>query len=268
MTAEPANGAPPASVVIAHLSDLEFGAHAPEAVESLVADVAAARPALTVVTGDLTVRSRAGQFAQARALLDRLPEPRLVLIGNHDLPPTPRARLLSPYKRFQARIEPVLDPVVRSATLWAVGLNSMPRWRWKDGRVSRRQAAAALGILGTAPPSAVRLLALHHPPFGHGRIRLFGRAGLVRALVGARVDLVLAGHMHLPDARPVPLADGRAAHRVVQVVAGTATSRRTRGIGRSWMLIRVDEDAIVVEERHESGPAWTTARTARLPRRG
>jgi hypothetical protein len=140
----------------------------------------------------------------------------------------------------------------------------MPRWRWKNGRVSRRQAEAVAHVLGAAP--ALRLLAVHHPPFDRGPSRIVGRGRLLRALADARVDLVLAGHTHVPFTRRVELPGS--AHRPIEVIAGTATSRRTRGVGRSWTVLRVDEDTITVEERHQAGTRWRTDRSTSYPRRG
>jgi 3',5'-cyclic AMP phosphodiesterase CpdA len=260
------SGTAPRPVVIAHVSDMHLGAHDPAAADTLAGDVAAVRPALTVITGDLTMRARTGQFRQVRALLDRLPKPRLVVIGNHDVPLFSVARLASPYDRYRAWIEADLDPVVRVPGLLALGLESMPRWRWKNGRVSRRQAVAVVEILGAAPPDTVRLLALHHPPFLTGTASLVGRGELIRAVVAARVDLVLAGHTHLPAVRRVELAGDGATHQVVEVIAGTATSLRTRGVGRSWCVIRVDDASILVEERHQNGLGWRAGATVRYPR--
>ena len=252
--------------VIAHVSDLHLGAVDPAAVETLTADVAAVRPALTVVTGDCTMRARNGQFRRARALLERLPAPLLVVTGNHDVPLFGVARIVAPYARYRAWIEADLDPVVRLPGLTALGLQSMPRWRWKGGRVSYRQARAVAEVLGAAPPGAVRLLALHHPPLATGTARIAGRARLARALAAARVDVVLAGHTHVPSTRRVELTGDGGTHRLVEVVAGTATSRRTRGVGRSWSVIRIDSGAVVVEERHDTGSGWRAGPTARHPR--
>jgi len=63
----------------------------------------------------------------------------------------------------------------------------------------------------------------------------------------------------------VPTRDG-GRHPLVEVVAGTATSRRTRGTPRSWTAIRVTAGAIVVEERWEAGGHWSAGRTVRHPR--
>ncbi len=264
-------GAPPAvahvsDLVVAHVSDMHLGAHSPAAVESLAVDVAAVRPALTVVSGDLTMRARVPQFRAARELLDSLPGPLLVVPGNHDVPLVSARRVVGPYVRYQSSIEAELDPVVRLPGLTALGLQTTPRWRWKSGRVSRRQSDAVVEVLGEAPEGVVRLLTMHHPPDSAGLERVVGRNRLLRVLAAARVDLLLAGHTHLPDSRSVELPG--TSHRMVQVIAGTATSRRTRDVGRSWTVIRVDETTVVVEERYEEAAGWSTGRTVRYPRPG
>ncbi|HYN95315.1 MAG TPA: metallophosphoesterase [Pilimelia sp.] len=260
-------GSAAGSFVLAHVSDLHVGAHLPEIAEALVADVEAVRPDLTVVTGDCTMRARPDQFRAARLLLDRLPAPRLVVLGNHDVPLFAAARLLSPYARYRVEIQPDLDPLVDLAGLRALGLQSMPRWRWKGGRVSRRQATFVAELPCAAPATSVRLVALHHPPFAIGPARIAGRAALLRALAAARVDLVLAGHTHVPRSRAVELGRaGGGTHRLIEVVAGTATSTRTRGAARSWTVIRVDRTAVAVEVRAERAGRWSTGHTARYPR--
>lgn len=251
-------------LVIAHVSDLHLGAHVPDAVTSVIDDVAAARPALTVVTGDCTMRARASQFRAARELLDRLPAPLLVVMGNHDVPLISAARLVGPYVRYRRWIEADLDPLVRLPGLTALGLQTTPRWRWKSGRISRRQSDDVADLLRVGSADAVRLLALHHPPTAGGLGRIAGRGRLLRSLAAARVDLVLAGHTHVPDSRWVDLPG--TSHRLIEVVAGTATSRRTRGAGRSWTAIRVDGETVSVEERCQAVAGWVTDRRTQYRR--
>jgi 3',5'-cyclic AMP phosphodiesterase CpdA len=259
----PTPARPAEPVVIAHLSDLHLGAHSPRAAEAVVADVAAARPSVTVVTGDLTMRARTAQFRQARAMLDRLPRPLLVVPGNHDIPLDSAVRFTDPYGRYRRWIDAELDPLVRIPGLTALGLQSTPWWRWKSGRVTAGQIRSVETLLGPASRDGIRLLALHHPLSVPGPAGVIGRAGLVRALAGARVDLVLAGHTHVPASGA--LTPAGAAHRVVEVVAGTAVSRRVRGAGRSWTVIRVEDSALVVQERQEQDSGWDVRRTTSYP---
>ncbi|MEU4691497.1 metallophosphoesterase [Actinoplanes sp. NPDC023714] len=247
-------------VVVAHLSDLHLGAHDRRAVESIAEDVARARPDLTVVTGDSTMRARTGEFRRARALLAELPVPLLTVTGNHDLPLTSWRRVLRPYDRYRTWMDPDLDPDRKVLGLTALGLQSMPRWRWKNGRVSARQAARVIRVLGGAPDGDLRLLALHHPPLATGTARILGRDRLLDAIRAARVDLVLAGHTHVPDVR-VPVPGGP-----VFVVAGTSVSRRTRrDIPCSWSLVSVHRGEVVVRERYLREGRWHTGRVVTVP---
>jgi 3',5'-cyclic AMP phosphodiesterase CpdA len=252
-----------AGLVIAHVSDLHFGAHSQGAAVDLVADVLAAAPTVTVVTGDLTMRARPAQFRQARAVLDQLPRPLLAVLGNHDIPLLNLgARLAFPYRRYRTAMgDALLDPVLDLPGVRVQGLGSMPRWRWKAGRVSRRQSALVADVLGTAPPDALRVLALHHPPWQRGVAPLVGRGRLLRTLAAARVDLVLAGHTHHPTAQRVVVANG---HALVDVVAGTATSTRTRGTPQSWTLIRAEAGEVTVEHRYYSASGWGTGEVTRF----
>jgi 3',5'-cyclic AMP phosphodiesterase CpdA len=253
-----------AAMVIAHLSDLHLGAHLPAATASVAADVAAQEPMLTVVTGDCTMRAHIPEFRAARQLLDRLPKPLVVVTGNHDVPLISAARVCRPYARFRHWIEADLDPVVRLPGLVALGLQTTPRWRWKSGRVSRRQSDAVATVLGAAPGGAIRLLAMHHPPRAAALARIAGRDRLLQALADARVDLVLAGHTHVPASCRLELPG--TSHGLIQVVAGTATSLRTRGAGRSWTAIRVDDTSVCVEERRQMSTGWSTDRWTCYPR--
>ncbi|WP_433829886.1 metallophosphoesterase family protein [Actinoplanes sp. CA-015351] len=249
------------SVVVAHLSDLHLGADDPRAVESIVDDVARARPALTVVTGDSTMRARTGEFRRVRELLDALPGPLLTVTGNHDLPLVSWRRVLRPYRRYRRWMDTDLDPDRQVLGLTALGLQSMPRWRWKNGRVSARQAAMVVRVLGGAPAGDLRLLALHHPPLAIGTARILGRDRLLDAIRAARVDLVLAGHTHVPEVRAFRPGGP------VFVVAGTSVSRRTRhDIGCSWSLISAHESEVVVRERYLRDDRWVTGRIVTVPR--
>jgi 3',5'-cyclic AMP phosphodiesterase CpdA len=202
--------------------------------------VLAAAPTVTVVTGDLTKRARPAQFRQARA------------VGS---------RLVRPYRRYLAAMGAPLDPVLDLPGLRVLGLGSMPRWRWKAGRVSRRQSALVADVLGTAPPDVLRVVALHHPPWQRGIAPLVGRGRLRRTLAAARVDLVLAGHTHRPTAQRLVVANG---HALVDVVAGTATSTRTRGTPQSWTLIRTEARELTVEHRYYSASGWRTGDVTRF----
>jgi 3',5'-cyclic AMP phosphodiesterase CpdA len=247
------------TLVVAHLSDLHLGAHVPASVAALADEVAAFHPDLTVVTGDHTMRARPREFLQAVDLIDKLPQPRLIVPGNHDLPLISPLRMTAPYARYRRWLGDD-NVVVRLPGLTALGINSMPRWRWKSGRVTRDQTLSVRKELGHSPSGHLRLLALHHPPFAGGLERLVGRTRLTAALQTARVDLVLAGHTHVPSVR-------RSGSGPLVVIAGTATSHRVRNIPRSWTMLRITAGEVEIHERYESGPGtWHTGKVLRHQR--
>jgi len=71
---------------IVHLSDLHFGRVDQALLAPITAQIHALQPDLVVVSGDLTQRARSIQFEQAKAFLDGLPQPQIVVPGNHDIP--------------------------------------------------------------------------------------------------------------------------------------------------------------------------------------
>ena len=99
---------------IVHLSDLHFGLVDHSTVEPLIAVVKEIAPDVVAVSGDLTQRARSQQFEEARAFLDRLPKPQVVVPGNHDVPLydvySRFARPLDKWRRFiSEEVEPVYD---------------------------------------------------------------------------------------------------------------------------------------------------------------
>ena len=92
---------------IVHLSDIHFGRVNPHVIAPMIEAITRAAPDLVAVSGDLTQRARSYQFREARAFLDRLPTPQIVVPGNHDVPlHNVAARFLQPlrgYRRYITR---------------------------------------------------------------------------------------------------------------------------------------------------------------------
>lgn len=241
---------------IAHVSDIHVGASDERELASLVQDLQEASPAATVVTGDLTMRARTREFAQATEVIRAFPSPTLTVMGNHDIPLlNPLRRASSPYRRFREEVTDDLDPVLDLGSVRIQGLGSMPRWRWKSGRISERQAGLIGRSFTDAPAGTVRIVALHHPPSSGGLESIAGGGDFARALVEAEVDIVLAGHTHVPAESPLVLDTGSRRRTIIEVVAGTA-SRRTRGIGQSWSLLEITADTLTVTRRLAEADRW------------
>ena len=246
---------------LAHISDLHFGTERPLVVDALREDLLALGPDLLVVSGDLTQRARRSEFLAARAFLDSLPFPRLVVPGNHDVPlDNLWMRVVRPYARYREIIADDLRPVHRDAEMIVMGLDTTRPSLWKDGRVSREQIAALSAEFCDAPKDVFRVLVTHHPflpPTDSPTPSLVGRAGLaLEALESCGAELMLAGHLHLGYHGDVRRHHLHLRRSILVAQAGTAVSRRTRGEPNSYNVVRLDWPHIEVEIRESAGGAF------------
>jgi len=217
--------------VLLHMSDSHFGTERAPVLAALRALAEETRPALVVLSGDLTQRARPAQFAAARVFAESLPAPHLAIPGNHDIPLFDLgARLLRPYARYRAAFGDELEPAWSSAEWLVLGVNTTRWWRHKQGEISAAQVDRVAKRLRAAAPGQLRVVVVHQPMAvicdSDRRNLLRGHARAAEAWAAAGAQLVLGGHIHLPYVRPLPAPAGPPLW-VVQ--AGTAVSRRVRG---------------------------------------
>jgi 3',5'-cyclic AMP phosphodiesterase CpdA len=222
---------------LAHLSDLHFGRVDPALLAPLVARIHGLAPQLVVVSGDLTQRARRAQFEQARAFLDTLPRPQLVVPGNHDNSlHNPLKRFLRPMGDYRRYIHDELEPTYADDEIVVLGVNTA--WTLsKEGRVGRRRVALLEARLRAQPAGLVRIVVTHHP---------FHVAG---------ADLLLSGHLHLAHVGAAAGRIARAGPDAIVVQAGTATSSRLRGEANSFNVIRVRAPHVEVQRETWSAEA-------------
>jgi 3',5'-cyclic AMP phosphodiesterase CpdA len=255
---------------VVHLSDLHFGRVDPRLVPPLVHTIQAIAPDLIAVSGDLTQRARRSQFVQARAFLERLPFPKIIVPGNHDVPLyNIAARILGPLTGYRRYIARDLKPVFADEEMIVVGLNSARSVVLAGGgRLNEEQVQLAAARLGQAAPHVVRIVVTHHPfevPEGHGEKHLIGRSRMaMEQLARAGADLFLAGHLHVSHVGRTAERYQISGHSALVVQAGTM-STRGRGEPNSFNVVRLAHPHITVdrqawdEERQTFRASWSGA---------
>lgn len=258
---------------LAHISDLHFGTEGPELVEGLLVDLAAIQPLLVAVSGDLTQRARRAEFAAARRFLDRIPSPKLVVPGNHDIPLFDLvSRFARPLARFRRYIDEDVDPFFSTDSVAVLGINTARSNTWKDGRVSTAQIDRIRGRLGLLPPSVFKVLVTHHPflpPPGDPSPPLVGRAReALEAAEACGVDLMLAGHLHRGYTGDIRTHHVHIRRAMLVAQAGTATSHRVRNEANSYNVVRLSEGRIGFSLRVWDGKAFQEARLVEYVKSG
>jgi 3',5'-cyclic AMP phosphodiesterase CpdA len=237
---------------IVHLSDLHFGRLDERIIPPLVDRIVDIRPDLVAISGDLTQRARRRQFEDARAFLDRLGVPTLVVPGNHDVPLfNVMARLVDPFGAYRRYISPNLEPAHIDAEMAVVGLNSARAVvSGGRGRLNLAQVDEAAARLEALAAAAVKVIVTHHPfdlPKGFTPAHLVGRAHVAMArLARVGADLFLAGHLHVSHVGHTAERYRIAGHSALVVQAGTL-STRGRGELNSFNVLRLARPDMTIE---------------------
>jgi len=257
-----------------HVSDLHTGTHEEREVEQALARlVERLEPQLVIASGDLAHRGRRQELERAASLLRSLGPPVLAVPGNHDLPHTP-ARFVRPWAEFE-RVWETTEPTASAPGLHVVGLNSARPFRHQGGALSREQLAGATERLGQAEDGALRVAVLHHhligAPWRASRKRpVSHRTHVLRTLVDAGADLILAGHIHqaaVSERHEFEVVDDEAGTAVVAIAPGLGQPRPRRlGEARGLHLHEADADAIVIRTFVWSRGDWTLSAERRFLR--
>lgn len=240
---------------LVHLSDLHFGRVDAALLAPLAQAVWSAKPDLVVVSGDFTQRARRAQFQAAADWIAGLPQPRILVPGNHDVPLYDVfRRFLAPLDRFHRWIEDDPFPTFIDHEIAVVGINTARSLAFKGGRINREQVAEVARRFNGLPELVTRVVVSHHPfdlPEDAKPSELVGRAGLaMQAFSECGVDLFLSGHLHRSHASSTAeryLIDGFAA---LVIQAGTAASTRGRGEANAFNVLRIAETTMALESWH------------------
>ena len=237
---------------ILHLSDIHFGRVNDQVVAPLVEAILELNPDLVAVSGDLTQRARSHQFKEARAFLNTLPKPQIVVPGNHDVPlHNLFTRFFQPLVKYRRYITDDLQPFYSDEEIAIVGVNTARSLTFKGGRVNAVQINSVREKLCPLPDEMTKAIVTHHPfdlPEGHDVGDLVGRSRMaMEVLASCGADLFLAGHLHVSHTGGTAKRYRIKGHSALVVSAGTAASTRGRGEANSFNVLHVQHPQIRVE---------------------
>jgi 3',5'-cyclic AMP phosphodiesterase CpdA len=246
-------------LTLLHISDLHFGPpYVPMVGEALLRIAPRLRPDVVVVSGDLTQRAKAEQFAAAREFLGRLPAvPQVVVPGNHDVPLYRVVeRLTNPLGLYRRYISEQTDRVWQVDGALLVALDSTSPYRAiTNGRIHKDQLDFCERAFRDAADGAARIVVAHHhfvpaPDYETDQTMPKAKRALNRFLE-LGVDLILGGHLHRAYiGNTLDIYAGRNRERgIIVVQCGTTTSRRGRGREReknSFNLIKIGAEMLRV----------------------
>lgn len=237
-----------------HVSDLHAGPpFRRQLAEQLAREAHDLKPDLLVVSGDFVQRADfAGQWKTITSYLRTLPEPRLVVAGNHDVPLfNVYNRLFRSYNAYKRHISPDLNPVFERPGLAVVGGCTAHGLTIDGGYLPPEQIVAIEQRFNRFPAGTCKVAVLHHhvvnPPGSERRNMIKNAEQAVELFDRCGVELLLCGHIHVSyvgttlDVRP----DLRQGTIICQ--SGTSTSRRGKGRERgknSYNVIEIEDQVI------------------------
>ncbi len=245
---------------IVHVSGPRFGGEADlDKIASLLNLLPDIEPSIIVVSGDLTMRARHGEFQAARVWIQELERsaPTYVIPGDGDVqwwsrPLFPGARAAQ-YSNYAQYFGPVLAPTLtcQGAIIAGVhtargvtwpGLTSNPRDPGSKGHVDRADVTRVAHVFRDADPDLARIVVMHHNILRGGASGEMGVARwkqVHRWLMDCRPDLILCGH----DVQ-------QKADVMGGIVVSCAGAIATRGDGKvpsAFHRLRVDGGAVQIE---------------------
>jgi 3',5'-cyclic AMP phosphodiesterase CpdA len=254
---------------IAHISDVHFGRLDAPVAEGLRRDLSDRSPGVLVVSGDLTQRGRQGQFIAAAQFLRQLPDSQVVIAGNHDVPlHNLFRRFFSPLGRFRALIEPAEFPEYRDKSVYILGVNTARSFTFTSGWITPAQLAEARKRFDAQPAGVLTILVTHHPfiaPLDRPDADVLLRGAKTLAeLEQSRVDVLLAGHLHLSFHDDVIIRFSELKRSALSIQAGTACSsrRRSQPNAYNWIAWDAGLGLLTCTVRAWNGSAFADAATA------
>lgn len=208
-----------------------------------------------MVSGDLTMRARSGQFAQARDFFKRVEVPLLIIPGNHDVPLyNVLARAVNPFANYHAYMDDLSTNPLVLPHVGFLGLNTVNPMRHQQGIVRDADMLRSKAWMKELPEEMWRIIVVHQHfaniP-GHARPGVMPNAEhVLNEFSKAGAHAVLHGHAHYNRVTTTEEFFPAIRRPVALICVGTATSERTRGEDRtnSYNVLQFTPEQFIVRQ--------------------
>ena len=224
---------------IVQMSDIHVGSglFRPELLDAAIEETNELEPDLVAIAGDLTMEGYRWEFEEARAYLDRIECPNVVVIpGNHDAKNVGYRH----FEEFFGMREGTATVAVPEGEAKVVAIDST-KPDLDEGEVGREH----YGWIDSEFKNwdrGPRIVMIHHhilavPGTGRDVNNLRDAGDVMAILRELKVDMVLSGHRHVPYVWSI------SGVRIIH--SGTASSMRVRGtMPPSYNVIELDEERV------------------------
>jgi Icc protein len=221
------------------MSDIHVGSglFRPELLDAAIEETNGLEPDLVAIAGDLTMEGYRWEFEEARAYLDRIECPNVVVIpGNHDAKNVGYRH----FEEFFGMREGTATVAVPEGEAKVVAIDST-KPDLDEGEVGREH----YGWIDSEFKNwdrGPRIVMIHHhilavPGTGRDVNNLRDAGDVMAILRELKVDMVLSGHRHVPYVWSI------SGVRIIH--SGTASSMRVRGtMPPSYNVIELDEESV------------------------
>jgi 3',5'-cyclic AMP phosphodiesterase CpdA len=221
------------------MSDIHVGSglFRPELLDAAIEETNELEPDLVAIAGDLTMEGYRWEFEEARAYLDRIECPNVVVIpGNHDAKNVGYRH----FEEFFGMREGTAKVTVPEGEAKVVAIDST-KPDLDEGEVGREHYAW-IDSEFRGWDRGPRIVMIHHhilavPGTGRDVNNLRDAGDVMAILRELKVDMVLSGHRHVPYVWSI------SGVRIIH--SGTASSMRVRGtMPPSYNVIELDEKSV------------------------
>jgi len=239
---------------IAQISDVHCGegSHSPEAVADIIARINEMRPDVVAFVGDLTGAGYRWEYEQAASYIAQFEPPVLVIPGNHDYRNVGyihfRELIGEPFLRHRIVFDDDRAGRLGAPAVTFVGVDSAEP-DVNEGNVGMEHYPRIREAFDE--PDDIKVFLIHHhlvsiPGTGRERNIITDAGDVLAHISRIDVDLVLAGHKHVPFFWGV--------NGMLICHSGTAATKRVRGLTPpSWNELVVDASTVKVFLHYPDG---------------